>query len=254
MDNVESFLKETKFCDFSNNNITELAEQIGKNCKGDREFAVSDFYWVRDNILYSVGNWQKKASETLTERKGTCTNKANLLVSLLRYKKIPAGYGVMKVYGQTYFGPIALEMLRKFIGEISTHIYPLVYLENKWIKVDPDVDKNLAYNTSYFNPTSKLIEWDGYVDSVINLSENDIISNKFPEADIDVLIEKKPKNARGLLLKVANIYVNFVRNNNIRVSGANEVEILFKKYLREKYPIYFYLFKLTSAFRNIKSN
>jgi hypothetical protein len=253
-DSTEDFLQETKFCDFSDKDIQNLAKKIAKGCKNDREVAVSAFYWVRDNILYRVGLWQRTASETFLEKEGTCTNKANLLVALLRANNIPAGYGVMKVYGQRYFGPIAIPMLRKFIGKISTHIYPLIHLDNKWIKVDPSDDKKFSENSSYFNPTSKLVEWDGYSDAVLNLNKEDIISEEFPITNIDNWMIKKPKNAQGLALKMANIYIDFVRNNTKIVSGAEEVEILFKKYLQKKYPFYFYLFKIISFGKDIKPN
>jgi transglutaminase-like putative cysteine protease len=249
MDNVEDFLKETIFCDFSNREIKNLADKIAEGRKDNREFAVAAFYWVRDNILYSVGNWQRKASETLAEKRGTCTNKANLLVALLRYKNIPAGYGVMKVYGQKYLGPIAPPSLRKFIGERSTHIYGLVYLDNKWIKVDPSDDKKLCENTSYFNLTTKLLEWDGYKDATLNLNKEDIIEDKFPVENVDPWMEKKSKNAKGVAIKIANIYIDFARNNTKTVSGAEELEALFKNYLKEKYPVYFYLFKIVSLYK-----
>jgi len=254
MDNIENFLEETKFCDFSDKSIKDLAEKIAEDSKSDREFAVSAFYWVRDNILYRVGNWQRKASETLVEKSGTCTNKANVLVALLRYKKIPAGYGIMKVHGQRYFGPIAIPMLRKFVGKISTHTYAEVYLNNIWVKCDPTDDRKMCENTSYFNHTTQLLEWDGNGDTVMNFKEEDIIEDKSPVESIDPWMEKKSKNAKGLPLKIANIYIDFVRNNTKVVSGAEEIEILFKKYLKEKYPFYFYLFKIVSLGKNITPN
>ena len=252
MDNIKDFLKKTNFCDFSDEKIKNLSEKIAENCKDDREFAISAFYWVRDNILYRIGDWQRKASETLNEGSGTCTNKANLLVALLRHKKIPAGYGVMKVYGQRYFGPIAIPMLKKFIGETSTHVYVLVYLNNKWIKCDPSDDKKLSENTSYFNKASKIVVWDGYNDAVLNLNKEDIIDDKFPVGNIDPWMMKKSKNAKGLALKIANIYIDFVRNNTKIVSGAEEVETLFNKYLKEKHPAYFLMFYLVRFYRQIK--
>jgi hypothetical protein len=240
---MEEFLKETEFCDFSNEKIKNLAEHIAKNCNGDREFAVSAFYWVRDNILYRVGNWQRRASKTLEEKEGTCTNKSNLLVALLRYKKIPAGYGVMKVYGQTYFGPIATPMFTKFIGKISTHTYAVVFLDGRWMKCDPDVDKKFSENTSYFSYTTELIEWDGHNDAILSFNKKDILEDKFPIESIDPWMKKESKNAKGIALKIANTYINFARNNTKRVSNVEEFEALFLKYLKQKYPVYFYLFK-----------
>ncbi len=114
-EDLKEFLQETEYCDFSHPKIQRLAHKIGDKYDNPKDKAVALFYWVRDNILYRVGMWNKKASETLAETEGTCTNNANLFVALLRANYIPAGFGVMKVYGQKYFGPIAIPMLKKFI-------------------------------------------------------------------------------------------------------------------------------------------
>jgi hypothetical protein len=251
--NFADFLKETKFCDFSNPEVQKLAKEIAKNYKSNKEIAVSAFYWVRDNILYRVGLWQRKASETIKEREGTCTNKANLLVALLRANNIPAGYGIMKVYGQEYFSEIATPSLRKFIGKISTHIYALVYLENKWIKCDPSDDKKLCENTFYFNPTTRLVEWDGRKDATMNFDKRTIIEDDYPVDNIDCYMEKKSKNARGIQLKVANIFIKFARQNKKIVKNGEEFELIFKNYLKKNYPLFFYSFILASFYRDLKS-
>jgi len=249
-DDVKEFIKETKFCDFSNTNIKKLAEEISKVCKSDKEIAISSFYWVRDNILYRVGNWQMKASVTLKEGEGTCTNKANLLVALLRANNIPSGYGIMKVYGQRYFGPIAIPMLRKFIGKNSVHSYASIFLDNKWIKCDPSDDKEFAENTYYFNYTTAVVDWDGSKDAIINFKREDIIEEKYPVANIDEWMIKKSKNAKGIPLKIANIYVKFARKNKIKISSSEELELLFKKYLVKNHFIYFCLFMLASFLKD----
>jgi len=247
------FLKETKYCDFSHPEIRKLAERIADNNKDKKEIAVSSFYWVRDNILYRVGQWQEKASETIIGKEGTCTNKANLLVALLRTNGIIAGYGVMKVHGQRYFGPIAIPMLRKFIGKTSTHVYVVVHLNGKWIKCDPSDDKEFCENTQYFNHTTKIVEWDGKKDAMLNLNKKDIIKEEYPVADIDPWMIKKSRNARGIQLKIANIYIRFARKNKQIVSDADEFEILFKKFLKENYKFYFYLFTVASIYKDIRS-
>ncbi len=249
MDDIKDFLQETKFCNFSDKSIQDLAKGIAKNCKNDREFAVSAFYWVRDNILYRVGVWQRKATETLIEKEGACTNKANLLVALLRLRGIPAGYGVMKVHGRKYLGPIAGPMFKKFIGKISTHVYAVVFLDGKWIKCDSSDDKEFCENTHYFNPTTRLTEWDGFKEAILNLDKNDIIKDDYPISSIDFWMKKKTKNAKGIPLKVANLYVRFARKNKIRVSDIGELENLFKKYLKREHAVYFYLFTFLSFFK-----
>ncbi len=249
---IIKFLKETKFCDFSNPEIQKLTKEIAKNCKNEQEFAIRAFYWVRDNILYRVGMWQRKASETLAEKEGTCTNKSNLLVALLRANNIPAGYGVMKVYGQRYFGPIAIPMLKEFVSDVSVHVYAIVYLNDKWIKCDSSSDKEFSDNTSYFNFTTNLVNWDGREDSLMVFKKNDVVEENFPVSDIDSWMLKKSKNARGLPLKIANIYIKFARDNKQKVADVQEFENLFKKYLKANYFFDFCLLRLILFWKGIK--
>ncbi|MBZ9571935.1 transglutaminase family protein [Patescibacteria group bacterium] len=253
-EDIKCFLKETEFCDFAHPDIQEIAYKITDSYTNNRDKAVSLFYWVRDNILYRVGNWQKKASETLVEKEGACTNKANLLVALLRANNIPAGYGIMKVDGQRYFGPIAIPMLRKFIGKISTHIYVSVYLNNKWIKCDPSDDKELCESTYYFNPPSKLVEWDGIQNAMLNVDEKHILKDSCPIANIDPWMHKRPRHARGIPLEVANIFIRFARKNKQKVTNTKDLEVLFKKWLRVNCPLYFYSFSIISWYKIFKSN
>ena len=252
-ENIQNFLQETRFCDFNHPLIQGIAHKIAENCTNDREKAVSLFYWVRDNILYRVGLWQRKASETLIEKEGACTNKTNLLVALLRANNIPAGYGIMKVHGQRYFGPIAIPMLKKFAGEMSTHVYAMVNLNNKWIKCDPSDDRELSENTFYLNPPSKLVEWDGFQDAMLNLNKEHVLKNDYPIANIDPWMVKKPRRAKGIPLKVANLFVKFLRENKQKVNNIKDIEALFKEWMKVNYPLYFYSFSILSLWKNIKS-
>jgi len=249
---IEEFLHETKFCDFNNPEIQKLSREITKSYSNDKDKAVALFYWVMDNVLYRVGLWRKTASETLREKEGTCTNKSNLFIALLRSIKIPAGYGVMRVFGRRYFGPIATPMLKKFVGSKSTHVYSLVYLDNKWLRCDPSADRELCESTSYFNPTTKLVEWSGIEDAPLNLDKKDIISDDFPLVSIDEWFIKKPRHAKGLPLKIANIYIKFARKNREKVADALELENLFKKWLKKNSPLYFYLFSILSFYQDLK--
>jgi len=240
--NIEKYLVETKFCDFSHPEIKKISKKIIGECNDKREKAVKLFYWVRDNILYELGNWNRKASETLKKRRGGCSSKANLLVALFRLNNIPAGYGLMRVYTRRYFGPLAIPLLTQFSSEISYHIYCGVYLENKWIKCDPSDDKELSENTSYINPQSKLVEWDGVHDAMLNLDKNDILEDNFPITNIDFLLSKKPRHAKGIPLKIANLYIKFFRENKEKFNDVKEAEFSFQKWLKKHYLPYFYLF------------
>jgi len=125
----KEFLEASYYCDAFEPSVQSMAFSIVGEIQGDKAKAVKLFYWVRDNILYSVGNWNKKASETLRHRLGTCTNNANLLVAFLRAVGIPAGYRVLRVKGQEYFGPITPPSLRHRIGVNTIHAHAYVFLK-----------------------------------------------------------------------------------------------------------------------------
>lgn len=249
---LKLFLQETKYCDYNNLAIQALVNEFKGKYTNQRDLAVALFYFVRDNVLYRVGLWNRKASETLAEKSGTCTNSTNLLVALLRAVDIPAGYGVMRVNGQEYFGPVMLETFRNKVSKNSVHIYCYVYLNDKWIRCDPSDDKELSENTSYFNPTTKLVEWDGFYDSILNLDPQHILKDDGPIDNIDHIISKKPRNARGIPIKVANLYVKFLRQNDKKINNTKELEPLFMSWLKNNYSLYYYFYFVVSWWRNLK--
>jgi len=218
---------------------------LTKNLQTDKEKAITLFYWVRDDILYRVGFWNRKASETLAEGKGVCTSKANLLIALLRSIEIPAGYGVMRVKGREYFGPIVPKRLQSKINQESTHVYACVYLGGQWLRCDPSDDREFSEKTCQFNPQSLLINWDGSVDALLNLEKSHILKDEWPLANIDDIISKKPRNAKGIPLKIANLYIEFLRQNSDKTNNKDELEPLFKKWLMKNYFPY-YLFYLSA--------
>ncbi len=232
------FLISSKYCDFKTASVYKKARNITGGSKDDRERAVALFYWVRDNILYRVGMWQRTASATLQEGEGTCTNKSNLLVAFLRANGIPAGYGVMKVLGQQYFGPIALPILRSMVSKYSVHIYTVVYLGGKWIKCDPSDDIVLSSNTAHFNSTTALIDWDGKNDAILNLDKKHVIKDEYPFYSIDHIINKKSKRGRGIAVKVGNIFINYLRNN--KFNNIDDLNDSFIVYLKKHYSLYYY--------------
>lgn len=250
---LEDFLKETEYCDISHSSIQKLAQKVTCGYNSDKDKAIALFYWVRDNILYRVGNWDRKASETLMEKEGTCTNKSNLFVGLLRSLNIPAGYGIMKVYGQRYFGPVAIPILRIMVSRESIHVYTLVYLNNRWIKCDPSDDIELCKNTAYFNPTTKIVDWAGEEDAMLNLSQDDIMRDNFPIISIDQWMKKRLKRWKGIPIRVGNIYIKYIRGYRGRIDNIQELEDNFKKWLRQEYSLYFYIFFFLFFLRKLQN-
>jgi ubiquinone/menaquinone biosynthesis C-methylase UbiE len=225
-----------------------LSLHVTSGLTAEQEKAVAIFNWVRDNIEYRVGLWQRRASQTIQEKKGTCTNKANLVVALLRLNNIPAGYGVLRTKGQDYIGPVVIPVLRRRIGDVSTHVYAFAYLDRRWIKCDPSADYKLSINTSNLNPQSRLVEWDGRNDAVENLDPSHILSEKGPIANIDHMMRKKAKNGRGIVIRIANLYIEFLRDKAASAKNVDELETLFYDWLIKEKCRYFLVmyFKLVT--------
>jgi hypothetical protein len=250
---LKNFLVETEYCDINHPNIQKIAKKITKDCNSEREKAISLFYWVRDNIEYRFGSWSIKASDVLFKRYGMCTNKAVLLTSLLRTTKIPSGFGILKVKGQEYFGPIAPPILKQRVSKVSVHIYSYVYLDQKWLIIDSSVDKNLACKTNYFNPTTELSDWDGIHHAIENLDPKHIISDTGPLCNIDDKLNKKPRNSSNLLFFMGNAYLNFLRSNKILIHDTSELEPLFNKWIKKKYFFRYFLYIIYLKFKKLKN-
>ncbi|MDD4333475.1 MAG: transglutaminase-like domain-containing protein [Patescibacteria group bacterium] len=250
--NLENFLKPSHYCDCDSENIINKAKEITANCKTNRDRAVKIFYWVRDNIPYTFGRWDKKASVILNEKKGMCTSKAVLLVSLLRAVGIPAGFGVLEVKGREYLGVIALSIFTKVIKKTSIHIYGGAFLNGKWVKIDPSADYLLSAKTSYFNPTTQLVDWDGRADAMENLDKNHILKDSFPLSDINNFLQKKPKTATGFVVKAGNLYLDFLRQNDQKINDITELELLFRKWLKKNHFWSYYSFFLAIKYRRLK--
>ncbi len=248
---MNSFLKETKYCDFNNPVVQEIVKKYKGDYANQRDLAVALFYYVRDNILYRVGHWNRKASETILEKKGVCTSKANLLVALLRASGIPAGYGVMRVKGQEYFGPIVPSFLRGKISKESVHIYTYAYLNGSWLKCDASDDEGFSKNTSCFNPQSKLTDWDGKCDASLNLDASHILKDDGPLAGIDDLIEKKPSKGKSLAVKAGNLYINFLRETE-GIRDAKQAEELFLSWLKKKYLLFYIVLSISLFWFSLK--
>ncbi len=79
-------LAATPFCDHHDRAIRAVVDDARDLAGGADELAVARalFEFVRDEVRYAFGPWGVPASTTLAQRAGTCTNKANLLVALLR--------------------------------------------------------------------------------------------------------------------------------------------------------------------------
>lgn len=228
------YVTPTDFTNVGDSDIQAVARELWEQHPEESAYAVAAFYYVRDTIAYRLGMWNMRASETLAAHAGTCTNKANLLVALLRAKKIPAGFGVMKVVGPEYFGAITLSFFKPHIGKRSTHIHAYAYLHDRWIHVDPSDDEALSNATAHLNPQSTLIAWDGEHDAILRLNQADIIEHRGPLPSIDSYMEKKLRWYKRHALHIANRYLVFLRARGVTFTSVADIERAFITWLKEE--------------------
>lgn len=249
---IKKYLEVTEYIDYNSQIVQKVKEKIAQNDADKEKFAVKAFYYIRNNFPYTFGSWNKPASEVFLSDYGMCTNKAVALVALLRSFGIPSGFGMFRVSGKEYFGPIVPAILKRRIASFSVHYYVGIYLDGKWLKIDPSADPILCEKTSYFNPTTEIVEWDGEHDAMEKIDAKYIHQDTFPIANIDKLLQKKPKNAKGIGLKVGNLYLNFLRQNEVHIYNPDrDLDVLFKKWLRRKYFFYYILFIFISTAKDI---
>ena len=134
MTDLQPFLAETAYIDYSDPGIREAAAALFSGCGTDVEKAEAAFLFVRDEIPHSfdcdAAVITAKASDVLRRRTGICHAKANLLAALLRSEGIPCGmcYQHITLADDASLG-------------YCVHCYNAVYLEGgpgpgRWIRLD----------------------------------------------------------------------------------------------------------------------
>lgn len=245
---MELFLKETHYCDYGNGEIQKIALAYSKKYTNKKDLSIALFNFVRDKIKYRIGPWNKKASETLSDGFGMCTNSANLLVALLRAVNIPAGYCIYKVVGGESFGHILPSIIKPSIHKDSVHIVCCVYL-NRWIKCDPSTDFELSERTKHISNLTELIVWDGEHDAVHPMEYNTIISISEPLWNIDQQLLKKPRHiVRYYVFHVGNIFIDFLRKEGLELQNKEELNRKFKHWFRKNHSFHYYRYIIISSY------
>jgi hypothetical protein len=241
----DAFLSATRFCDVSDPDICCLAETLRRDTQ--RDSAVAVFGYVRDEIAYEVGNWQRTASQTLRRSRGTCTNAANLMVALLSCLGISAGYGVMTVYGREYFGPAIPRRLADRASERSRHFYVCALIDDRWVRCDPSDDAAFSLAAQHVNPQCTLIDWDGIDDALLRLDPAHVIEDLYPLADIDALMTKPMRTAMRFPVHVGNYFIDFLREHGPSLADAEDCHYHFEKWLARAHPVCFLVYRMLPA-------
>jgi hypothetical protein len=242
------FLDVSSACDWQHPTIRHLAQRLTQECATETAQAVRLFHWVRDEIAFQVGDWQYTASATLAARRGTCSNKANLLVALARATGIPAGFYVMRVDGKRYLGPIVPATLRKFIAARSIHVYATLQVGGRWLRCDPSDDRRFAENTAHLNPQSRLVEWDGQQDAVVQLHPAHVFADHGPLVSIDHLLTT-PRRVPAVIVRMGNLYIHFLREHGAQFHTHAALDRAFRTWLRTRAPGLYLLYHLAALWR-----
>jgi len=229
------FLKETMYCNFTSNSVEELASHLFDKSGSQAEYTIDSFYWVRDKIKYTVGLYPHSASETLERRHGSCTNKANLFVALLRACGIPGGFHVMRVDSKQYFGPICPPEIMQFMGSNSIHTYSCVWLDG-WVRCDNTDDIALSRGACHLNPPAEPVEFNAIEDARLNIDPAHVHSDSLvPLNSVDSFMEKKARIPE-VIPAIFNAFGDFVRAEGNRISSAGEFHNRFFIWLSESNP------------------
>ena len=175
-EDLSIYLHPTEAIDSDNSGIREVAMRLTTALPDPARKSVALFYFVRDEIHYSVymistyfGDF--KASATLTRRRGYCVQKAVLLAALARAVGIPSRLAFAKIRNQR-----VPEHLVKQTGMniLPSHGYTQLYLHGTWVSVTPAFDRSLCEKSGL--PPA---EFDGVHDAL--LSDTDLYGRPFIE-------------------------------------------------------------------------
>ena len=128
---LSDYLKEDDVIDYSDEYITQLADELYKKADSETEYIKAAFVFVRDEVSHSADINEDmitcSASEVLIARHGICFAKSHLLAALLRCKSIPTGFCYQKLTFGDETSPV-----------LVYHGLNGVYLNEykKWIRLD----------------------------------------------------------------------------------------------------------------------
>ena len=128
---LSDYLKEDDVIDYSDEAITQLADELYKKADSETEYIKAAFEFVRDEVSHSADINEDmitcSASVVLRARHGICFAKSHLLAALLRCKSIPTGFCYQKLTFGDETSPV-----------LVYHGLNGVYLNEykKWIRLD----------------------------------------------------------------------------------------------------------------------
>jgi hypothetical protein len=206
-----NYLRATDYCDSEHPLVVRQARTLAAGRATDTARVIAAFEWVRDEIEYIMGVWNRRASAILFDRRGSCSTKTNLFVALCRAMGIPAGFHVMRVNGKAYYGKVIGKSLANLCSPVSIHVYAAVFLDGRWLKCDVSDDRKLCDSIGHLNPQTRLVEFDGTRDAMLHLLPEHIYSDSERLQDIDQMMSK-PRRISDSLVNLLNSGITFCRH------------------------------------------
>ena len=131
------YLRPTPYSESNDEEIIDLAREITKNAKSQRDKVEKIFLWVRDNVEWRpVKIIGAKKLLKREPRVGLCTDKTNLFIALCRSIGIKSRYIVMDAN---------LKTVDKDLPPKAKHIAAEVNIDGKWVLADPGFGKNTKH-------------------------------------------------------------------------------------------------------------
>ncbi len=215
---LSKYLKPTYLCDSDSEEIKRKANELTKYTRTPKGVALKVFYFVRDEIPFSLDFTDVKASQTLRTKLGSDFQKANLQVALLRAAGIPARYHRVSCRKELLRGVIS-SLLYVFLPKVNPHSWCECYLSGKWVSCEAMLDKALVVGITQrgFTTASQIptIDWDGASDLVMVkpwIVEDFAASSSLDDFYVEIA-EKKlgPKTCQRVLLNLSNKHTNSLR-------------------------------------------
>jgi len=169
-DTMQDYLAATSLCDCDNPWLRKKAEEIIRGATTPEEKALRIFYFVRDNIRFSLAYSHSKASQILKRGYGECGNKTNAQVALLRAVGIPARFRWVQAKTEVLHHLIA-DFVYNNMPPVASHFWCECYLNGKWVACESLLDKLLYTGMLKEGLITKeqvpTIDWDGQTDLVL---------------------------------------------------------------------------------------
>lgn len=212
---MEEYLKPTELCDCENEELKRRAKEIIKDAETPKGAALKVFSFVRDGVPVKLDAIGDKASKTLKKGGGSCANKTNLQIALLRAVGVPARYHQVNIRKESLKGIVSGFMYKQLPGIVWWHPWCECYLSERWVACEALYDEALYRATLQEGllTTEQIpsIDWDGEND--LHVVDTWIVQDVGTFASLDEAFKKAQKE-RGVRALLFGWLVIFLSNRH----------------------------------------